>query len=219
MQSQATIIPLQLALLALICCTACSTKPRREVRERYANGKEEIVRTYYDTGDTSNYLLEEFHSNGSRRVRGEILGDTAHLASWYENGQMEAEWSEIRNLEHGNIRCWYPNGQLKKMNILFLGEEIGKRREWYEDGRLKYEATFEEGQQTGRTQFWSKTGRYVSRTYVNDTLEGPSIEIDSMGGQMVGEYVNGLEDGLWTLTDSSGKVISTTNYYQGEIVN
>jgi antitoxin component YwqK of YwqJK toxin-antitoxin module len=218
MKSYATIKSLRVTLVVLVCASACSTKPRREVRERYANGKEEVVRTYSNGRDTNSYELEEFYASGAQRVKGYVRGDTAHLKSYYENGQVEADWLEVSGLEHGLIQCWHPNGQLKKIGSLSMGKPIGKEQRWYDDGSKEYEATYTDGMSTGQTHYWSRTGRYVSRTYHNDTLSGPSQEIDSLGRRIEGQYVGGLEEGIWAWTDSTGKLVGTTNYHRGEIV-
>ena len=207
-----------LAVAAVVLIVGCTEKPFREVKLRYDNGNEEVVRTYPNKSDTSKYLLEEFHEAGEKRVVGRVDGDTATLTSWYENGQKEAEWSEILGLEHGFIQCWYANGQLKKTGTLNRGNKVGEEHRWHDDGRPEYEATFKDGRKEGRTQYWSGTGRYISRTYSNDTLSGPSLEIDSLGVHINGQYVQGLEEGLWTWTGSTGKVTGTTTYHLGKEV-
>jgi len=207
-----------LAWAAIVLIVGCTEKSFREVKLRYDNGNEEVVRTYPNKSDSSKYLLEEFHAAGGKRVVGRVNGDTATLTSWYENGQKEAEWSEILGLEYGFVQCWYANGQLKKTGTLNLGNKVGEEHRWHDDGRPEYEATFANGRKEGRTQYWSGTGRYISRTYNNDTLSGPSLEIDSLGMHINGQYLHGLEEGLWTWTDSTGKLSGTTTYHFGKVV-
>jgi antitoxin component YwqK of YwqJK toxin-antitoxin module len=207
-----------LGLLILISCK----EDCRVVKQNYDNLKEKEVFIYPDCSDTTYYRRQGFYRNGQMSSEGYYRNGqkTGKFRSWAENGNQTADWEIVEGKEHGFIQCWYDNGVKKREATLEKGIENGHFKEWQENGKLICEGDFLSGKKTGSWKYWEEDGSWKIRNYINDTLNGNTLEhlVDSLETKLIsGQYKNGKETGLWKWFDKDSILYLTAVYLEGKL--
>ncbi len=135
----------------------------------------------------------------------------------------------------------YKNGILSGEGIILEdGNKDGAWKEYYSDGKIKAEGNYENGKQTGEWKYYFETGRLEQigrfnkqgnpdgrwkwffengqllreENYHGGVRDGMLTEYDETGKMITeGEYVNGLEEGLWF--EITGDYLSRGSYRDG----
>jgi antitoxin component YwqK of YwqJK toxin-antitoxin module len=92
------------------------------------------------------------------------------------------------------ITRYFPNGVVKERYAMASGKFNGFHHFYNSDGSLK-----------------------MTRTYLNDTLHGPTVEYNKE--QTVhGQFSKGKEQGEWKFVDSTGKIIGIETFKDGKLI-
>lgn len=206
-------ISILIVLLTLFSCK----RECKVVKETYKNGKKLLVRIYPDCNERNDYKMQTFYESGQISSEGYVRDGlkNGNFKSWYDNGQQSADWEMKKGKEHGFIQCWYKNGQKKKEVRLKNGLTNGLQKSWYENSKPEQEGSFINGKRQGLWKTWLDSGEYTERNYVNDTLNGVTVEILPDKRKVFGQYKNGKEVGQWIWKDSLGNLEQTAYYKDG----
>jgi len=210
----------------ILIVISCQHAPKQRITERWANGKNKVVLTYDNPNDTANCIREFYFENGRLSTRGEI-----------HNGK-----------ENGLWEWWYNNGNKKDEAFIEDGEYVGQRKHWREDGTLRQieiitgkcfgdccdgkviffddtgikliEYSQKNGKWNGEGLGFFKNGKIKRRfTYVNGKKQGVNYECYPNGViSAEGVYIDDIEEGKWTLRDSTGQISGFQEYKNGKIV-
>ncbi len=176
-----------------------------------------VVHIYSNCSDTNSYSRHTFYENGQIESQGYYYNNQQEgkFKSWFDNGQLEADWEMKNGKECGNVKCWYKNGQKKKEVSIENGVVNGLQLTWYENGQKESEGRFVNGKRNGLWKYWFENGEYRERNYINDTLNGKTMEILSDKRKVFGQYKSGKEFGLWVWNDSIGNLEQTALFRNG----
>ncbi len=212
---------LTLITLILILLTACENECQ-VVKDFHKNGQEREVFIYPNCNDTTYYLRKYFYENGLISSEGYFKNGVkiGKFTSWANNGNKTADWEVVDGKEHGFIQCWYDNGIKKRELTVNKGIKDGLYKNWKEDGSLSVEGNYKNGKKEGKWKVWWEDGSWRILNYKNDTLWGFTYEylIDSLEiTQVIGQYENGLETGLWKWFDKDSVLYESVVYENGVI--
>lgn len=163
-----------------------------EVRESYyrdSDGKIKFRGTYREGkahGTHIWYALNgeidsvKIFRNGIRTAEGDMTNDGLRIGAWreyyFEGGQLNSEGDYKAGYKAGQWVYYFQNGTVQqKGKYTDKGEPDGEWKWYYEDGSLLRVESFRNGQEHGRLVEYSDTGKVITE----------------------GEYVNGLEEGVW----------------------
>jgi|GEM_PF-3088102 len=93
-------------------------------------------------------------------------------------------------------KAYYPNSTLSHMVKIVNNKFEGVYKSFDTLGKIIKEGFYLHGRKNGLWKFWNKNS-YVEKEYVNDTLEGKTIEYFNNGTIVYGQYLKGKENGLW----------------------
>jgi antitoxin component YwqK of YwqJK toxin-antitoxin module len=82
--------------------------------------------------------------------------------TWYNNGQLSAEYNYKEGKRDGISCGWYPSGQLLSECNYKEGKRDGICREWYASGQLEFERNYKEGKRDGIRRRWYANGQLLS---------------------------------------------------------
>ena len=121
----------------------------------------------------------------------------------------------------GVKKTFFENGKLKCFGPVLNNLRNGSWTCYYDDGTIEWKATYEMDVEQGEVFCRSKNGSWSKFTVVNGIKEGKVIEYgfdanNNQYGFIYGQYENGLEQGLWTKTDTNGVVLIEMTYVKGE---
>ncbi|MBK6698936.1 MAG: hypothetical protein IPG55_03375 [Saprospiraceae bacterium] len=207
---------ISLIVLSLSILLSCK-KDCRIIKDTHKNGNKKIVHIYKDCNDTNYYLRQFYFANGQLGNEGFFKDNKkiGRFKSWYDNGQIEADWDNLNGNENGFIQCWFKNGKIKKVGTLINGIENGIHKTWFENGQQESEGNFMEGKKEGLWKYWNETLEYKERNYHNDSLDGQTKEIYNDNSQVLGQYKNSKEFGKWIWKDSIGNITQIAFYNTG----
>jgi len=214
----------------LFTFSGCKPHEVKEVRESFPNKQDHIVRYYKDEKHNKlNYRKEVFYQNGKKDYVGEIVnGEKSGIwIWWYENGQKKDQCKYDAGYYIDTVYHWYENGNLRQLEIMLVKSKRtdscsacdGTIIRYNKDGSLSERSTRVDGKLEGFSIHYDN-GNYRSRTYKNDTLNGPAVEYykntDSTEESTVrGDYKNGKEDGLWKVFLKDSILYKTIVYKEG----
>lgn len=158
-------------------------------REYYSNGQVKKVGSFKN--NIPEGVTREFSENGEIIAAkiykaGNIIGDGIVDAS----GLKQGEWKE-----------YYETGELKASGKYENGLKIGEWKYWYENGKLEQKGIYVKGEKPDKEWTWYfKNGNTLRKeTYINGIENGFLTEYSDSGTIITyGEYVDGLEEGVWT---------------------
>ena len=179
----------KLFLFALLITVfiSCNSKQKRNVAERYAQGKERVVIDYKNPADSSTYTYNEY----------------------FENGKLRTKVDFVKNIKTGEQKYYRQNGTLSASIIYSENGKCEYRKEICENGKISFEGKFEDGLFQGKMTWYycsgaiRKTGNKVDgkeNGHWVSYFENGKIEEE-------GDYYYGIKTGIWKTFDSSGKLI------------
>ncbi len=199
-----------------------------EWKEYDAKGKL-IKITTYDFGDIVNQknpgAIEEitlYHDNGRVKASG-IVNNQKRDGVW--------KFFNVRGIHTKTTT--YSNGKIIK-TISKIGEDAPKLREgtavtYHNNGRIKEEGKYSRGKKNGEWREFDARGKltkvkiYDKGKVVHQQSPGrvkPFVSYHNNGRiKEKGMKKNGKRDGEWLLYNKNGKLLRTTQYLSGEIVN
>jgi uncharacterized protein (TIGR02145 family) len=176
----------------------------------YEDGQKQIDATYLN--GMKNGLITEWYANGNKRNEMSYVADKKEgkESVWFENGVIQQEAEYQQGNKHGMFKEWYSNGSLK--DSIYYSENIiadGTYNFYTETGEIEHEVTYNKGQLT-------KEKIIEERFYLNGDYIENIQEIYLNGEKKVtGTLKNGQKDGLWTVTNNTGQIISEEIYNEG----
>jgi antitoxin component YwqK of YwqJK toxin-antitoxin module len=112
---------------------------------------------------------------------------------WYENGQIQEEYTYVNGRMTGFFQSWYANGQKLEESTFVNGKLEGLFQRWHANGQKCDECTYVNGWRDGLYQRWYMNGeKEIECTLVNGKIEG-LYQCWHSNGQIAGTwtYVNG----------------------------
>ncbi|MBB77379.1 MAG: hypothetical protein CL844_00065 [Crocinitomicaceae bacterium] len=128
------------------------------------------------------------------------FSQTEEIKTYYENGQLNEEFTLVDGWKEGIYKSYYENGQLYSKGKYRDGIKIGLWKIYFDNGKLFKEINWiDELENMG----WK---------------EGIYREYDYNGILLVeGNYIDGKRDGIWKYYwKSNGKLKRTTKYKDGD---
>ena len=222
-------------ILTLSILFGCRQTETKKIVSTYKNGKPKIVNYFPDKDDTLSYRKEVFYESGKQNYIGHIAKGTKDgiWTWWYENGNKKDQCKYVDGFYVDTVYHWYESGKLKQIEIV-AGRTVrtdgccncnGTIIRFYENGKLKEKFTSLDDKFQGSYESYEKDGSWKIRTYLNDTLHGPTTEHMIDSGKViivVGQYEKGKETGLWKWFDKDSVLYQTVIYdngvYNGEFL-
>lgn len=114
----------------------------------------------------------------------------------------------------------YQNGQRKSEGQISNGKNEGLWIWWYENGKKEMEGKFVRGKREGVWKMWDKKGNIKSKAYYhNDKLNGPYTRwYKNETKESEGFYLNDQLDGIQKQYDTTGILIKTIRYINGNLL-
>lgn len=136
-------------------------------------------------------------------VKTQMLKDTKKIEAkedyvyhWYTSNKiMNTKGGYDGKLLHGYYKCFYLNSNLKESGSFKYGVKTGEWRNWAEDGKLKEIVNWKKGKKNGKYKLFNPVGDLIAESNFKD---------DKLNGKFK--------------TYSSGKLIETLKYKNGELV-
>ncbi|MEI7594395.1 MAG: hypothetical protein WCK02_01510 [Bacteroidota bacterium] len=199
--------------------------------------KYDVKRSYYSTGKVktiASYKQEklegvkrEFSEDGSITksfiynngiVIGEGIVDLQGLKQgdwkeYYNDGTLKAIGKYINGLKMGDWKYFHANGKSEQEGKYYpAGQPDGIWKWYYENGVLEREEEFERGKESGYYKEYNDSAKLI--------VEGQYIEGDKTGEWkysfdnyfMIGNYRDGLKNGIWKGFYGNGKLAFEGNY-------
>lgn len=195
----------------------------------YVDGKKQGYWREYDrrglTLNTVKYNQGEVEKNAEELMKLDIKTE------YYDNAAIKNIKSFKSGVPEGIFREYSPEGVIINSEVFKdgrkLGEGImdekgikeGKWKEFYGDSILRAEGEYKEGQRIGDWSFFYKNGKkeQFGKYGKSEKPEGKWMWFYENGNIWREEFfLNGLEDGMVTEYDDTGKVISKGEYEGGE---
>ena len=107
-----------------------------------------------------------------------------------------------------------------------FGQAKNKKREgqwicYFQNGNPEWKAIYKDDIENGEVTCYNENGGWRKMNVINGVKNGKTVEfnyypLDSMYCYVYGQYVNDLEQGLWTKTDTAGVLLIEMTYVNGE---
>lgn len=160
-------------------------------------------------------IRTDYYPDGSVKTRGSYKGDVAEgirreyapdgkvvAAYTFKNGNIVAEGIiDDEGIQDGPWKEFYENGSLRSEGMYRNGKRTGKWKFYHSNGNLEQEGNYNnQGNTDGLWKWFYEDGQLLrEENYLNGSSEGIFTEYDENGKVIIqGEYVEGLEEGLWT---------------------
>jgi uncharacterized protein len=123
----------------------------------------------------------------------------------------------------GLMKVYFENGDLHVVGKSRKGKREGEWICYYPDGKIEWTAFFKDGTENGETTYYDKEGFWKKSRLKNGIREGKYTSyfydwFDSVKCYINGNYVHGIEEGLWTKTDTSGVLLVEMTYVKGKAI-
>lgn len=169
--------------------------------------------------------------------RGEVEKNAEELmkldfkTEYYDNAAIKSIKSYKNGIPEGIFREYSPEGKIISSEVFKEGSKLGegvmdergikqgKWKEYYADSTLRADGEYAEGQRIGEWKFYYKNGQkeQVGKYGYNEKPEGRWIWLYENGNIWREEFFqNGLEEGLMTEYDDTGKVVTKGEFVDGE---
>jgi uncharacterized protein len=174
-------------------------------REYYDDGQLKKLGSYKD--DVPEGITREYAEDGkitSSKIykKGVIVGDGIVDAS----GLKQGPWKE-----------YYDTGELKGVGKYFNGMKIGEWKFYYKNGKVEQTGKYLKNETPDGEWIWyHENGNVLRDELFSEGLEnGPMTEYSDSGTVISkGEYVDGLEEGVWTY--QLGDIKAEGSYKEGK---
>ena len=153
--------------------------PNGKIRKTslYRNGTLEGISCEYSQ-DGVMIKSTEYHQ-GIKIGEGLILEDGSRNGPWrefYPDSSLKAEGVYENGIKTGNWKYYHPNGKIEQTGTYNKqGHPEGTWHWYWDNGQLRREENYYHGKKDGLSEEFDESGRLIEH----------------------GEYLNGLEDGLW----------------------
>lgn len=150
-------------------------KPKTVVS--YKGGVPQGIRRDYDT--TGKVISSNIYNNG--KITGEGIID--------DEGVKDGPWKE-----------YFEEGELRSEGVYNKGKRVGKWRFYHQNGSVEQEGSYNnEGNPEGPWKWYFADAKVLrEESFRNGLRDGFYSEYDTTGRLIVqGEYIDGLEEGLW----------------------
>jgi antitoxin component YwqK of YwqJK toxin-antitoxin module len=170
----------------------------------FANGKPKSETTYV-MGEPDGRMIF-YYPNGRKEIEGQMV-----------NGDRDGAWYYFNEDGTIQLQMLYAKGTLLKER-----KENGTFKEYYDDEQLKSEVTYKKGKREGPFVEYFDNGKWEVRPLPADPMTGAPADVERvLKGQTrkrQGTYVNDVLEGEVKEFDEHGKLIRTTRYTAGSIV-
>ena len=156
---------------------------------------------------------ENFHSNGQIKTRtlykkngkGNWVPD-GFVRTWYASGKPRAILNYSMGVPIGEWETFFENGQRYSLQYYDNGKNIGVWKRWYENGQL-----------SDISEFVQEDGRSI----VKHSVYHPNGQLSEQGIWLRKNSVNNkfddVKDGKWDHFDTSGQLLKTEIYKDGQL--
>jgi antitoxin component YwqK of YwqJK toxin-antitoxin module len=217
MKYQNIILLISCFLFFLQCKNNC------EVTEKYhENDNPKIINYFENCRNKSEYKSSIFYESGQIQNEGFYKDGKKHgiFKRWNRNGILIESWKMKNGKTNGKVTCWYDDGTLKRKLNVKNEKKNGSFVEWDSLGELIVKGTYQNDLRQNLWKYYISPGSWMERTYLNDTLNGTTFEyiIDSLNNveHILGQYLDGQEDGIWKWFDNDSILYKTRTYKNGE---
>ena len=178
--------------------------------------KLDLKREYYPSGQIKKIgsFKNEIPEGVTREFseKGEIIN-----AQIYKGGNIIGDGIvDAAGLKQGEWKEYYETGELKANGKYENGLKIGEWKFWYENGKMEQKGLYVKGEKPHGDWVWYYKNEQILRkeTYINGIENGFLTEYSDSGSVITyGEYVDGLEEGLWTY--NTGDIKMEGEYKEG----
>lgn len=162
--------------------------------------KLDVKTDYYPTGKVK--TVASYKGDIPEGIRREYAENGQVTASYtYRNGKIIGEGIiDDEGVKDGPWKEYYDDGQLRSEGNYRQGKKIGKWRYYHPNGNIEQEGNFNNLGNTDGNWVWYYDDKNLLReeSFLNGQSEGVFTEYDEKGKVIIqGEYVEGLEEGLW----------------------
>lgn len=183
----------------LFCCN------KHEIREiKHGNGKLFEQFSVIETKEGSFIKDDDYktwYENGTPASQGfyEMGKKTGNWKFWYPNGQIQSDYSLVRDTLDGEFIKWYENGQKSTEGTKKMSVDINDWTAWYENGQMSSKTTYDtDGKREGVHTAWHENGQKSSEiNFVNGVKEGDCKFWDTKGQLFISLiFKNGVDISL-----------------------
>jgi len=155
----------------------------------YGEAKNVAGVLYYDHGTLTGYSYEG--KDGKLMPVIPVQKATAHVQTYYANGNKAIDWSYANNAPDGKLMHYFSTGQLAQEVNYVKGVRQGAYAQFNPDGSPLYEYNYKDDQKEGVGKIYNNKGRLV----------------------LVANYSGGDMNGKVQFTDEQGKTQNYWYYY------
>jgi uncharacterized protein len=123
----------------------------------------------------------------------------------------------------GLKKVFFENGKLRSFGQSRKGKRQGKWICYFQNGKPEWEAIFKDDIEDGEVTCYKENGDWRKNILTNGIRNGKTVSFfydyfDSTYCYSTGQYINGLEQGLWTKTDTAGILLVEMTYVDGKTI-
>lgn len=169
--------------------------------ENYKGDKLHGICKYYKILDNDEIVLEAtreyseglmlkeivLYDNGAKK---QIIQYNGLCEQWFENGQKEAEYTQVNGIENGKATVWYPNGKIAEEPVYKMGKLLSEKN-YYQNGNLLSELVYDEetSNLVGMKEYAmnqnlsakiEKTGKFTIKGTIYDTATQQINSVENM---------------------------------------
>ena len=199
----------------IVFISSCHSRPRKDIIEKWENGKSKVAFTYDNPSDTLSYLREDYYKNGKLSMKGSYINGFKDglWQWWFENGNKQDEAIFKHDAYIKERKHWREDGKQDYIEIID-GECIseccdGKNVMYDKNGVKLVEYTMKNGAKNGAGVSYYPNGKIRRKfIYVNGKKEGETVDFDEAGRiASIGNFKDDKSDGLWITKDSLGRIV------------
>jgi antitoxin component YwqK of YwqJK toxin-antitoxin module len=146
--------------------------------------------------------------------------DNGKKKDYYDDGNIEAEYTLLNGKINGQLKVYHDNGQLKKVGNYTNGVENGQFKEYDKNGIIEAEYSMLNGELNGsfKTYFYYTGNLKKTGNYLKGKEHGNFVEYDDYENKTA-EYVmvNGMKNGVLKIYEEGKIDVSTT--YKDDVRN
>jgi antitoxin component YwqK of YwqJK toxin-antitoxin module len=136
---------IKLALFSLLgaglLMTSCNGRYSSQIKETHPDGSTKTIEYFKEKdGARELYKVEEFYSNGVKKLEG-----------YYAGGEKDGRWSS-----------WYESGGVWSVVNYRQGKMDGAQTVYHNNGEKYFEGNFKAGIRKGTWKFWNEKGEMVN---------------------------------------------------------
>lgn len=183
------------------------------------SGEKDGISVFYNTKENVDSVL--IYSMGKVTERGEKINpDGSKEGIWYSytpEGKISSQGQYKGGKKKGEWLFFYPDGQIMQKGDYVEGKENGTWVWFFPSGKIQREDNYVLGLLDGKSTSYDETEKIISYgNYDTDMRTGEWFFIVE-NTKDVGNYVDGLKNGLWKQIDiPTGKIVFSCYYREGQ---